>query len=350
MIDWNSGNPEHGFDVWTTLDDHGREAGRYWKPCYASRDSYIVMLVRLDIFELQSSRPVYLTTEKKEAVTRVLVLVTQLDSEVARSTSPTKKAIGYLGVLDEDTAELASSYGDIADGAVGLSEDDVVGDTKTVAVTNGASYVQVQVAGARGAFPCALRDDGSVEIMVEGTFHICLGEAKHSRPSPPSNTHMEPLPDCAHGENGLPEVEPIPVVETGDQKLPVDLVSERPHVTTQPDNSYGEIADGAVGLSEATSPIVWKFKCVREKRLEKQARIDTIGSWGVFNENMTKLAKSYGEITANGNAYLSTLSPDSPHGENGLPAWYTEGIHICKFTYQYILVDVLFSHLYRNYQ
>jgi hypothetical protein len=56
--------------------------------------------------------------------------------------------------------------------------------------------------------------------------------------------------------------------------------------------------------------------------LEKQARIDKIGVWGVFKEDNAKLANSYGQMAADGKAYLSTLSPDSPEGENGFPVWY----------------------------
>jgi hypothetical protein len=111
---------------------------------------------------------------------------------------------------------------------------------------------------------------------------------------------------------------PVTVVEIGDQKIPLGLVSELP-----------------VGL-------------------------------------VTMLPDPYGEMATAGYAFLSTLSPPSPDdrkcdflllgtsGDNeGISVdtrpvndavLTTEGIHICKFTCQWILVDVFFSHLYRNYQ
>jgi hypothetical protein len=53
---------------------------------------------------------------------------------------------------------------------------------------------------------------------------------------------------------------------------------------------------------------------------------------GVFNEDMAKLANGYGKIAADGNAYLSTLTPDCAHGENNLPKWYTANENRTAFT------------------
>jgi hypothetical protein len=157
--------------------------------------------------------------------------------------------------------------------------------------------------------------------------------------------------DSSHSDHadGSKVTLPHPEVESGNSvcigalgvfnKDMTELVGERPQGTTLPDPEAMEIigneslvvvtppaveetckiADGAVGLSEATSP-VWKFKCVREQKLDKQDRIDKIGLLGVFNEDSAKLANSYGKMAADGNAYPSTLSPDSGM-VYGKPGW-----------------------------
>ena len=59
------------------------------------------------------------------------------------------------------------------------------------------------------------------------------------------------------------------------------------------------------------SPPVWKFVCVREVENAKRERIEKMGIIPAFDADMAALASRYGQMAAEGKAFLATLSDDS---------------------------------------
>ncbi len=53
------------------------------------------------------------------------------------------------------------------------------------------------------------------------------------------------------------------------------------------------------------------FICIREQENAKRQRIEKMGEWPAFEEDMKKLAANYGVMAAEGKAYLASLSDDS---------------------------------------
>ncbi len=53
---------------------------------------------------------------------------------------------------------------------------------------------------------------------------------------------------------------------------------------------------------------VWNFRCVREIENDKRERVERMGVFAAFDEDMNNLAAKYGQIAADGRAYLGTLS------------------------------------------
>jgi hypothetical protein len=48
-----------------------------------------------------------------------------------------------------------------------------------------------------------------------------------------------------------------------------------------------------------------------ERKNEQRQRIEEIGEWPAFDEDMAKLGASYGRMASEGKAYLAALSDDS---------------------------------------
>jgi hypothetical protein len=136
-------------------------------------------------------------------------------------------------------AKVAETVG-LSDGAVGLSDDNAVGDTKTVAVVHVLEMVtqlDSEVAKSTSPMKKAIRSVNNPSRMCGIDFSLS------------SSQDIDVTAEAEKAQKGT-----LQGHGSEDPHKTVAVTNERPRVTTLPDKMYDEITVGAVGLSSSPSP------------------------------------------------------------------------------------------------
>ena len=91
-------------------------------------------------------------------------------------------------------------------------------------------------------------------------------------------------------------------------KVVMDNVDSR---ITRASNKRIKTNQQMLSIRSSTPPDTSEFICIREQENAKRERIEKMGAWPAFDEDMKNLAENYGIMAAVGKAYLASLSDDS---------------------------------------